>query len=76
MGSKEMICSIAETKNERIADINHAVWSYAEGGYQEHKSAAKLIEVLRSEGFAVEERAGGIETAFIGSYGSGSPVID
>ena len=75
MGSKEMICSIAETKNERIADINHAVWSYAEGGYQEHKSAAKLIEVLRSEGFAVEERAGGIETAFIGSYGSGSPVI-
>ena len=49
MGSKEMICSIAETKNERIADINHAVWSYAEGGYQEHKSAAKLIEVLRSE---------------------------
>ena len=75
MGSKEKIYGIAETKNQRIADMNHSVWSYAEGGYQEYKSAAKLAEVLRSEGFEVEEKAGGIETAFIGTYGSGGPVI-
>ena len=75
MNSQERIRRIAETKNEIIADINHTVWEYAESGYHEFKSAAKLKEVLRSEGFEIEDRAAGIETAFVASYGSGGPVI-
>ena len=75
MASREKIREIAETKNAQIADINHSVWEYAEGGYCEYRSAAKLMEVLRAEGFAIEEKAGGIETAFVGTYGSGRPVI-
>ena len=75
MASREKIREIAETKNAQIADINHSVWEYAEGGYCEYRSAAKLMEVLRAEGFEIEEKAGGIETAFVGTYGSGRPVI-
>ncbi|TCP29576.1 amidohydrolase [Scopulibacillus darangshiensis] len=34
-----------------------------------------LCQVLEDEGFAVERGVGGIETAFIGTFGSGKPVI-
>ena len=72
---KQRIHEIAEEKRERIAEMNRAVWSYAEYGYQEVQSAAKLTEVLEAEGFQVERGIAGIPTAFVGTYGSGKPVI-
>lgn len=51
------------------------IWSYAEIGYQETRSAALLQERLKAEGFAVQAGVAGMPTAFTASYGSGSPVI-
>ena len=45
---KQRIHEIAEEKREKIAEMNRAVWSYAEYGYQEVQSAAKLTEVLEA----------------------------
>ncbi len=73
--TKERIHQIAEDKSAIIADMNQSLWGYAEYGYQEFKSAKKLTDVLRAEGFEVETGIAGIETAFVGTYGSGSPVI-
>ena len=75
MNRQEKIQSILEEKKEMITGLNRSIWKYAEGGYQEYRSAAKIKEVLEAEGFQVEEHAAGIETALIGTYGSGSPVI-
>lgn len=75
MNSKELICSAVSEKADKIAGINRAVWNYAEFGYKEFKSAEAIIQVLEEEGFQVERGIAGIETAFVGSYGSGSPVI-
>ena len=75
MDNRELIHSLADEKKSVIADINRSVWGYAEYGYKEFKSAAKIMEVLASEGFQVEKNVAGIETAFIGVYGSGKPVI-
>lgn len=75
MDSKARIHEIAEQKAGIIADMNHAVFDYAEYGYKEFKSAAKLTQVLEDEGFKVERGIAGIETAFVGTYGSGKPVI-
>lgn len=51
------------------------IWELAEIGYQEVKSTALLQEQLKSEGFAIQAGVAAIPTAFIATYGSGSPVI-
>lgn len=51
------------------------IWDYAELGYKETKSAALHIQNLKEAGFSVETGVAGIPTAFVATYGSGSPVI-
>lgn len=51
------------------------LWSYAELGYLETKSTGRMQELLRKEGFSIETGVAEIPTAFIATYGSGSPVI-
>ena len=75
MDTKTRIHQIAADKAGIIADMNHSVWGFAEYGYKEFKSAAKLTQVLEDEGFQVERGIAGIESAFVGTYGSGKPVI-
>src|SRR5690606_28661849 len=55
--------------------IAREIWSFAEVGYQEHRSSALLQAQLRKAGFKVETGVAGIPTAFVASYGSGKPVI-
>jgi aminobenzoyl-glutamate utilization protein B len=56
----------------RIAD---AIWGYAEVGYQEVRSSNLLAERLRNAGFSVTSGVADIPTAFVASFGSGTPVI-
>lgn len=51
------------------------IWDYSEVGYKEEKSSVLLKDMLTKEGFKVEPGVAGIPTAFVASYGSGSPVI-
>ena len=51
------------------------IWDYAEVGYKEVKSAALHIQHLREAGFTVETGVAGIPTAFVATYGTGSPAI-
>lgn len=51
------------------------MWDWAELGYLEQRSAARLAETLRAAGFTIEMGVGGIPTAFVASYGSGEPVV-
>ena len=51
------------------------IWEYAEVGYKEVKSAALHVQHLRDAGFTVETGVAGIPTAFVATYGSGSPAI-
>ncbi len=51
------------------------IWDYAEVGYKEIKSSALLQNTLKDNGFTVEAGVAGMPTAFVATYGSGSPVI-
>jgi aminobenzoyl-glutamate utilization protein B len=51
------------------------IWDYAEVGYKEVKSSALLQKTLTDNGFSVKAGVAEIPTAFVASYGSGSPVI-
>jgi len=81
-------CSLARgqmTKQDVLAKIEASkptynqialdIWSYAEVGYQEVKSTARLQNQLRAEGFEVRSGIVGEPTAFIATYGSGHPII-
>jgi len=51
------------------------IWEYSELGYKEQKSSALLQQLLKDNGFAVTAGVADIPTAFVASFGSGSPVI-
>jgi aminobenzoyl-glutamate utilization protein B len=51
------------------------IWKWAEPGYREEKSSARLARLLEDAGFRVERKVAGMPTAFIATFGSGAPVI-
>ena len=71
------------TKIEQYVDLNQElfkkvaqdIWEYAEVGYQEYRSSARMTEVLKSHGFRVQEGVADAPTAFIAEYGKGRPII-
>ena len=71
----EEIKKIVEGKKDVLVNLNDEIWATPELYFREEKSAAALIRVLKEQGFEVEENVDGISTAFIGTYGSGHPII-
>lgn len=58
-----------------LVSVNQDIWSFAELGLEEHRSAARLVGVLKKAGFTVKEGVSGMPTAFVAEYGSGKPII-
>ncbi|NLN84166.1 MAG: amidohydrolase [Firmicutes bacterium] len=59
-----------------LAEINDAIWSYAELGLEEYNTANLLVYYLEKEGFQVDLGVAGMPTAFVASYTNGpGPVI-
>ena len=69
--------ALAALNNAYEADKKTAlqIWEFAEVGYKEIKSAALHVQNLKAAGFTVETGVAEIPTAFVASYGNGSPVI-
>ena len=55
--------------------LQKQIFLFAETGYKEERSVRQWTSFLASQGFAVEQGVAGIPTAFVATYGSGSPVI-
>jgi aminobenzoyl-glutamate utilization protein B len=72
---REAILRSIDALQDEYAAIATQVWEWAEVGYQEERSSARLQEHLRAHGFDVETGVAEMPTAFIASYGSGAPVI-
>lgn len=72
---KDTALGKAEALNAEIHYIAMALWQYAETGLQEVKSAALLAGILEEEGFSVERGVAGMPTAFVATYGKGTPII-
>jgi len=71
----EVYLSVIDEKRELLDQTADYLWDHPETAFTEYQSAAWLCKILREEGFEVEEGLAGIQTAFSGKYGSGSPVI-
>jgi len=72
-------------KQEAVADVDSRkvfsqqmvdqIFSYGELGFQEVETTRYLADVLKTNGFSVQEGIAGIPTAFMATWGSGKPVI-
>jgi len=71
---QDMVRHLDSLQPELIA-MNQDIWTYAEIGLEEHRSAARLIAVLKKAGFRVREGVSNMPTAFVAEYGSGHPII-
>ena len=71
---KALLTSVEKHKNELIK-ISDEIWGLAETAFEETKSAEILASYAEKNGFNVERGVAGMPTAFVATYGSGSPVI-
>ena len=69
------ILSTIDENKIKYENTANSIWNLAEVGYQEKESSKILQEILKEEGFLIEKGVAGIPTAFVASFGSGSPEI-
>lgn len=72
---KKQAIDITEGIRPMIDEMSQGLWDYSETALLEDQSAALLIEKLRDAGFSIEEGVAQMPTAFVATYGEGSPVI-
>ena len=64
-----------ERNRARFSDWNLQIWNLAEPAWREYKSARLYCDLLRAEGFEVEEGSGDMPTAFAARWGGGGPTV-
>lgn len=75
MDTKTQITASVESHADEWIAVSKKIWDFAELGYKENQSAALLCSELASHGFTVTTGLAGIDTAFKGVWGTGSPVM-
>jgi aminobenzoyl-glutamate utilization protein B len=61
-----------ETFTQQMVDM---IFSFGELGFQEYETSGYIIDILKRNGFEVQEGISGMPTAWMASWGSGKPVI-
>lgn len=74
-GLKKQMLKQLDDRSTEYGKLAKEIWNLAELGYLEHKSSKLLQDKLAGEGFDVKTGIAEIPTAFMASFGSGSPVI-
>lgn len=73
--TKQAVITNMDAKQDYYSGIAKQLWEEPELGYLEERSATLLQNELNKAGFSIEKGVANIPTAFVASYGSGSPVI-
>jgi len=75
MDPKTIILDHITGLDEKLAAIAQEIWARPEIALQEDFAAGLLAGELEAAGFSIERGIGDLPTAFIASWGQGSPVI-
>lgn len=76
MGSlQQFVRDYMKSHETFFTDVSKYVYAHPETRFEEYKSAAYLADACEKAGFEVTRGVANIDTAFVASYGSGSPVI-
>lgn len=66
---------LIEKYEKDIIGLSDRIWEFAETRFEEYQSVDILTTYLKENGFTVKRGIGGIETAFVATYGGTGPVI-
>ena len=72
---KQQAVADVESRTQFSQQMVDQIFSYGELGFQEIETNRYLIDLLKTNGFAVQEGIAGVPTAFMATWGSGKPVI-
>ncbi|MBN1401158.1 MAG: amidohydrolase, partial [Anaerolineae bacterium] len=72
---KQIAIEWVEAHKPLLVDTHQFLWQNPEVGLQELKAGKRLADILEEHGFAVERGVAGMPSAFVATYGSGSPLI-
>jgi aminobenzoyl-glutamate utilization protein B len=72
---KEEAAADVDKMKDMIQQGVDSVFSFAELGFQETETVRYIKDLLKRNGFAIQEGVAGIPTAFVASWGSGKPVM-
>ncbi len=73
--NKQAVIASVEKHEKELIRISDEIWSIAETAFEETQSAEILASYAEKNGFTVDRGVAGMPTAFVATYGSGSPVI-
>jgi len=64
-----------DANTDAIDKVSLELWNEPELSFREFKTSRTLMRYLEANGFTVQKNPGGLATAFVASYGAGTPVI-
>jgi aminobenzoyl-glutamate utilization protein B len=73
--TKSATIKYIDRKQNDLILWSNQIWNFAEPSLEERKSTALLKEVLKKEGFTIQEDVSGFPTVFIATYGTDKPII-
>ena len=72
---KRYIKEVIEKNAPVFTSLSDRIWEYAELSLKEYRSCEDYCRTLSDLGFEVERNVAGLDTAFLGKFGTGRPVI-
>jgi len=74
-GYKKEVAADVDSMGVFTQQMIDQVFSFGELGFQEFETTKYLTDILKKNGFTVQENLAGIPTAWMASWGSGKPII-
>src|ERR1700755_2888229 len=72
--NKTAIVQSVDKHSAELIQVSDKIWAAEEIAFHETESAKLLADYAEANGFKVERGVAEIPTAFVATYGSGSPV--
>jgi aminobenzoyl-glutamate utilization protein B len=73
--TKQAVINSVNSHEGDLIKLSDQIWAFAELAMDETQSANALADYAESQGFKVDRGVADMPTAFIATYGNGSPII-
>lgn len=74
-GRQQRAVAHVDELTDEMEGFHAKIWEYSEPAWREYRSAKAYVDLLRGEGFDVEEGSGGMPTAFHATWGDSGPRV-
>ena len=75
MPTNEELAAWFDEREERFVAIARDIWARPELPLTEHYACGRQADDLAADGFTITRNVGGLPTAFMAEWGSGTPII-